>query len=71
MKRALLVAALLGMALAASQSAHSQCLPHQSSVPQQFVVGAGHVKLPVGAFLLVRKGGAVGAIRRRLLHRRD
>ena len=60
---ALLVAALLGTALAASQFAHSQCLPHQSSVPQQFVVGGGSVKLPVGAFLLVRKSGEIGAIR--------
>jgi hypothetical protein len=57
------VAALLLTALAASTFAHAQCLPHQSSVPEQFVVGGGYVKLPVGAFLLVRKGGEIGAIR--------
>jgi len=29
----------------------------------QFVVSGGSVKMPVGAFLLVRKNGAIGAIR--------
>src|SRR5580692_4824857 len=61
--RASLVAALLGTALAASHGAHSQCLPQHADIPQKFVIEGGTVKLPVGAFMLVRKNGAIGAIR--------
>src|ERR1700722_15428192 len=57
------LAAILGIALGAAPCAQSQCLPHQSSIPQKFVIEEGHVKLPVGAFMLVRKNGEIGAIR--------
>lgn len=59
---ALLIAAFLGTAFP-SQIAHSQCLPYQSSIPEKFVIEQGHIKLPVGAFLLVRKSGRIGGIR--------
>ena len=63
--RARLIAAILGVVLGGFKIAQSQCSTDgpTNGAAQQFVLGGGYVKLPVGAFLLVRKNGEIGAIR--------
>ena len=63
--RARLIAAILGVVLGGFKIAQSQCPTDgpTNGTAQQFVLGGGYVKLPVGAFLLVRKNGEIGAIR--------
>jgi len=46
------------------RNAHSQCGmdTQKPNEPVEFVVSGGYVKMPVGAFLLIRKNTAIGAI---------
>jgi len=63
--RVRLIAAILGVVLGGLRIEQSQCPADgpTDGTAKQFVLGGGYIKLPVGAFLLVRKNGEIGAIR--------